>query len=175
LKGAALDSFRSRIICYLIKYGELSSNDDLTLLADQVARDFQITLGPNTIPILLKDIQNNESMMLKHLNHEQNNYTGKILVDLSDEMCGLLQLEYEVINSERNEITTTKMLHTIEMPNVKLTHEVMPSLLELSILKNVNFIQMFDTSMLMSNAAFDDNTVMECVLEKLNEWKEYPR
>lgn len=142
-----------------------------------MARDFQITLGPNTIPVLLKDITNNgdDELNMMDLNHERNNYTGKILVDLSDERCGILQLEYEEIIEQNQMTTKVAKLHSIELPNVKLTHEVIPFLLKLSIVENVDFIQMFDTSMLMSNAAFDDNTVMECVLEKINEWKEYPR
>ncbi len=147
-----------------------------------MARDFQITLGPNSIPVLLRDINvNNDddddddyidsNSTHFDLNHAKNNYTGKILVDLSDEKCGLVQLELETPENEMN----LKHLHTIELPNVKLTYEVVPFLLKLSIAENVDFLQMFDTSMLMSNAAFDDNTVMECVLEKINEWKEYPR
>ena len=33
---------------------------------------------------------------------------------------------------------------------------------------------MFDVSMLLNNAAFDDNTIMETVLEKKGEWEQYP-
>ena len=170
--GAALESFRSRILSYLIKYDELTIyNEFLVEIADKVARDFQVTLGPNTIPILLQDFSRDASDDQLDLDHAKKSYTGKVLVDLSNEDFGVLQLEYEL--TKKGHLQTE--IDAIELSRAKLTHDVISTLLKLSINENIDFIQMFDTSMLMNNAAFDDNTVMECVLEKLSEWQQYPR
>ena len=52
--------------------------------------------------------------------------------------------------------------------------QVIPILLKMGIKEKVDFVQMFDVSMLLNNAAFDDNTIMETVLEKKGEWEQYP-
>ena len=170
ISGAALESFRSRILSFLTKYEEKEiKNSFLTEIADKVAQDFQILLGRNTIPILLQDIsetEDNNNDDDDDLIDPDNNYTGKILVDLSNEECGYLQLEYK-------DQAGVHLVQVKELENVNLTHDVIPILLKLSIDENVDFVQMFDTSMLPNNAAFDDNTVMECVLEKIGEWQEY--
>ena len=173
--GAALESFRSRIISYLIKYDKLEINNKALIeIADKVAQDFQIMLGTNTIPILLKDIDNTKTNENEdNLIQNGRKYTGKILVDLSDQKCAIIQLEYDYYDERREQ--DEKRLQVLKLPEVNLTHDVIPTLLKLSISENVEFLQMFDTSMLLNNAAFDDNTVMECVLEKLGEWQQYQR
>lgn len=174
----------------MIKYQVCTiMNKALTNIADKVASDFQIMLGTNTIPILLAAIENKNDV--EEWDNNENNeesedemsdeessvvpskeYTGKILVDLSDETCGNMQIEYISVNKKGEEL---KKIDSIKLPKVNLTYDVIPTLLKLSINENVDFIQMFDTSMLLNNAAFDDNTVMECVMEKLDEWQQYPR
>ena len=58
-----------RIVYFLIKYDKLAiSNKYLTHIADKVARDFQIMLGKNTIPILLEDIE------IKDNNHDNDSF-----------------------------------------------------------------------------------------------------
>ena len=171
----------------------------LTNIADKVASDFQIMLGTNTIPILIQGIDDEseseneneskvdddysenedkkgkseqETVKRKKIINPRREYTGKILIDLSDETCGKMQLEYLHTLENGEEL---KKIDLINLPKVNLTYDVIPTLLKLSISENVDFIQMFDTSMLLNNAAFDDNTVMECVMEKLGEWQQYPR
>jgi hypothetical protein len=164
LIGAALESFKSRILSYLIKNKKVCFEENLDLIdiADKVAQDFQIMLGPNTIPVLLKGLAKDLDLIQQELK-----YSGRILVDLTDQKCARFQLEYEC--------TDEKQIQLVELQKVNLTHDVIPALLKLSISENVEFLQMFDTSMLLNNAAFDDNTVMECVLEKLGEWQQYQR
>lgn len=84
-----------------------------------------------------------------------------------------MQLEYEKESNES--LKNVKSLTVINLPNAKLTDDCIGDLLKLSIDNDVEFIQMFDVTMLLGNAAFDDITVMECVEEKLKEWKEYAR
>ncbi|RNA37872.1 ribosome biogenesis ATPase RIX7 [Brachionus plicatilis] len=170
--GAAVESFRSRIISYLIKYENPIDNEALRNIADRVAIDFQIMLGSNTIPILIEEKHVDANINNKITKMNSKEYTGKILIDLSDEACGKMQIEYTGKGKNGKEL---KRIDLIDLPGVNLTHDVIPTLVKLSIHQNVDFIQMFDTSMLLSNAAFDDNTVMECVMEKLGEWQQYPR
>ena len=143
------------------------SNPVLIEIADQVARDFQILLGTTTIPLLLRSEKEEIKMTL----NKNRKYTGKILVDLSNKDCCIMQLEY--IEEDRSSKKNTKKIEAIELIKAELTHEVIPYLLKLSINEHVEFIQMFDTSLLLNNAAFDDSTVMECVLEKIGEWEQY--
>jgi len=171
--GAAIESFRSRIVSYMIKVESIDiRNEILTKIADKVARDFQILLGSTTIPNLLEGFSENQS---NNFIYDYRRYTGKILVDLScaDNKKAEMQLEYE---DEKEKDKSKKFkIQVVELPNAMLTHDVIPVLLKLSIHENVDFIQMFDTYMLLNNAAFDDNTVMETVLEKISEWQQYPR
>ena len=102
---------------------------------------------------------------------------SKILINLSS-LNASIQLEYKsnsTIATNKNESKELKV-ETIKLNNTaKLNYDVIPFILNLSIAENIDFIQLFDTSMLLNNAAFDDNSVMECVLEKIGEWKQYPR
>lgn len=161
----------------MIKYDILKiSNKHLSEIADKVARDFQITIGTNTIPMLMYDIEKNETVSEERMNtneeglfiYKKRDYTGRILIDLSDEKCASMQLEYLDEDGE-------KKIQTVRLPRVNLTHDVIPTLLQLSISENVDFIQMFDTSMLLNNASYDDSTVMECIMEKIGEWQQYSR
>ena len=154
----------------MTKYVETEiDNSNLTEKADEVARDFQILLGTTTIPILLRSEKEGVRMSLE----KNRKYTGKILVDLSNKDCCIMQLEY-IDDTNKNSKKIVKKIEAIELVKVELTHDVMPFLLKLSINERVEFVQMFDTSLLLNNAAFDDNTVMECVLEKIGEWEQYP-
>lgn len=139
-------------------------------ICDKVARDFQIQLGSDTVPkLMLKHTTENtnaSSSATRPITNTTLNYTGKILIDLSKENNGSMQLEYIHDGANR--------LEEIRLPNdVKLTHDCIGYLLKLSIEKSIDFIQMFDVSMMLSNGAFDDNASMECALEKLAEWQEY--
>lgn len=171
-EGAAIESFRSRIISYLNKFNELQiKNNELIRICDEVAKDFQIQLGTNTIPMLLNE--NNQSIDFDNdlvLDNQNKKYTGKILIDLSDGNDGIIQLEYESLTDQ-----SIRLIETLVLNDAKLTHDCIAELLKLSLKENVEFIQMFDVSMLLSNAAFDDNTIMECVLEKKDEWQQYKR
>ena len=164
--GAAIESFRSRLVSYLY-------NRDLngltvailTDIANQVARDFQILLGAYSIPTLIST-SNPLELPLTPLSKR---YTGRILIDMSDEEKCLIQVEYE------DEKTKKRVVEEFDnFSNVKQPHEAIPILLKMGIKEKVDFVQMFDTSMLLNNAAFDDNTVMEIVLEKKGEWEQYP-
>lgn len=139
----------------------------LIKICDQVCQDFQVQLGASTIPLLLLKETNNNRWDQAVSNLNRINYTGKILIDLSNDRNGLMQLEYE------NQKTRLKEVDVVELTNVKLLHECVACLLKLSIVHKVSFIQLFDVSMLLGNSAFDDNTAMECVLEKIGEWQQY--
>lgn len=140
-------------------------------ICDKVARDYQIQLGSDTVPkLMLKhttENTKNASSSGRTITKARLNYTGKILIDLSRENNGSMQLEYKEESGVNN-------IQEIRLPNdVKLTHDCIGYLLKLSIEKSIDFIQMFDVSMMLSNGAFDDNASMECALEKLAEWQEY--
>ena len=137
-------------------------DDKLYKISHQVARDFQIFFGTTTIPNLLSCKKTSFELNL----NKDYNYTGKILIDLSKENSAM-QLEYK--NNNNREV------HEIKLKDESTHDDVIDPLLKLSISENVDFIQMFDTSMLLNNVAFDDNTVMECVLERMSEWEQYSR
>ena len=183
--GAAMGSLRSRIVSYMkIHYENSISNNALLELADKVAIDFQILVGSKTIPMLLKtDIKSTPIRLDK-----RKQYTGKVLVDLTSSDRASIQLEFKYVSGARGGgggggggrgakqgNDEKKEVDEVYLENVEMTHDVIPSLLNLSIAENIDFIQMFDTNMLLNNAAFDDNTVMECIVEKVGEWEQYPR
>ncbi len=160
--GAAIESYRSRIVSFLHNNNSVTVTPRiLSTIGNQVARDFQILLGSYSIPILISSSFNSEELKLK----EKRDYTGRILVDLTDEDECVIYAEYK----EKKK----KYVDEHNFKNIKLAHEVVPILLKMGIKHNVDFVQMFDTSMLLNNAAFDDNTVMETVLEKIGEWEQY--
>lgn len=170
--GAAVESFRSRIVTYLNSFESDSpvlppiNEDKLTEIANQVARDFQISIGSSTIPGLLGRSQKSPEIKI----NEKKNYTGRMLIDMSNESDCSVQLEYVVVDENG---LRCKKVDAKKIKNMQLVHEIVPSLIKMCIKVNADFIQMFDTSMLLSNAAFDENTVMETVLEKIGEWEQY--
>ena len=160
--GAAIESFRSRIISYLQNHATGSLTEKILIeISNQVAKDFQILLGSYSIPTLINS-SNRTELLLRDFG-----YTGRVLVDLSDDENCVIQLEHK--NGRMKEV------HELRVENIKLSHEITPVLLEMAIKKNVDFVQLFDTAMLLNNAAFDDNTIMETILEKKGEWEQYSR
>ena len=161
--GAAIESFRSRIISYLQNHETCNLTENILIeISNQVARDFQIMLGSLSIPTLIKSSNRTELLL-----NDNFKYTGRILVDLSDDDNCVIQLEHK--KDKKKEV------HEYVVENIKLSHEVLPLLLKMGIKQNVDFFQMFDTAMLLNNAAFDDNTIMETILEKKGEWEQYSK
>ena len=168
-----MGNLRSRIVSYMKIHLETFISDKALLeLADKVAIDFQIFVGSKTIPMLLTTDTKQTPIRLD----KSKQYTGKVLVDLTSSRRASIQLEYKYVPDEGQRGRDGKKdIDELHLDNVEMTHDVMPSLLNLSNDENIDFIQMFDTNMLLNNAAFDDNTVIECVVEKVGEWEQYAR
>jgi hypothetical protein len=180
--GAAIESLRSRLISFLYKRGEVSLHKaDLCDIANQVARDFQILLGSYTIPTLIsttKTAELNLSPGSRYQNMDRKKtgikYTGRILIDMSDDDNCLIQVEYEDAENKKKVQDQSKIISFKGFKQPQQPHEIIPIILKMGIKEKVDFVQMFDVSMLLNNAAFDDNTIMETVLEKKGEWEQYP-
>lgn len=105
-KGAAIESFRSRIVSYLVKFEEETITDEaLIKICDRVAQDFQIQLGTSTIPMLLLKISSSSATFASRSNTDSYKiekflkYTGRILIDLSDVRMPLLSYALSCTNS----------------------------------------------------------------------------
>jgi hypothetical protein len=154
---------------------------DLCDIANQVARDFQILLGSYTIPTLIsttKTAELNLSPGSRYQNMDRKKtgikYTGRILIDMSDDDNCLIQVEYEDAENKKKVQDQSKIISFKGFKQPQQPHEIIPIILKMGIKEKVDFVQMFDVSMLLNNAAFDDNTIMETVLEKKGEWEQYP-
>ena len=119
--GAAMESFRSRIVSHMYSHNLRNiTREILNNIANQVAIDFQILLGTYSIPLLISSSANVREMNLD----SKFNFTGRIFVDLSDEKKCSIQLEYKDKDSKKhiNEHFYQKLNYPEPTPSNKFTH-----------------------------------------------------
>ena len=169
--GAALCSLRSKILFFIdSKRHEINpqyiSDEILIKICTQVAKDFQIKLGGYLIPQLLNESnisRFNTELKQKFSYEEYNKMSGRILIDLRE---NFKSIQIELVNGNIKEIELDS--------EKKFTGDIIPLLLSISIIFKVPFVQLIDSNLLLSNAAYDENTALEVILERYSEFEQYP-
>ena len=136
-------------------------------ISAKVADDFQIKIGGFSIPELLLTETNLESLALNLKSNFQDDdlkkMTGRVLIDLRPDF---LNIQMELIDEGGlKEINLSK--------NRRFTSDLVTVLLQLAILLEVPYFQLIDSSLALANSAFDENSIIEMILEKLNEYQQY--
>ena len=168
--GAALASFRSRFLKYLdlnanINLSSAQIDKSIKELCAKVANDFQIKLGGYSIPLLLSDDKHNLNEIedkLKLFFKQDDFFTGRVLIDLRSDFHNI---QFELVDGGLKELELNK--------NKKYVDDLIPILLKLAFHLKVPYFQLVDSNLILSNSAFDENLMLEMVLEKLNEYDQY--
>lgn len=169
--GAAMVTLRSQ----LLKFFDLNSSNLFTetqlnlvlnKLCAKVANDFQIKIGGYSIPHLLRD--NNMSDLEKELSKnfqqgEIDQLSGRVLIDLRSSISNI---QFELVNGKLKEVMLNK-------DEIKFTSDLVPTLLVLAVMFKVPYFQLIDSNLVLADSAFEQNTMIEMILEKLNEYEQY--
>jgi len=168
--GAAMVALRSEILHFFDlnrKNSNIKDIDDNTLieLCSKVANDFSVKIGGFTIADLMKENRIND--MSKKLRDcfgpgEKENLTGRVLIDLRP---NIRNIQFERKDGKLKEVGLSE--------EKRFTSDLVPILLLFAIIFDVPYFQLIDTELILSNAAFDENTAIEAILEKYSEYKQY--
>lgn len=168
--GAAMVALRSEILHFFDlnrKNMAICDIDDKTLidLCSKVANDFSIKIGGYSIADLLKE--NNIKEMSKRLRNcfeqgEKENLTGRVLIDLRP---NIRNIQFERKDGSLKEVNLNE--------EKRFASDLVPILLLFAIIFDVPYFQLIDTELILSNAAYDENTAIEIILEKYSEYKQY--
>ena len=114
--------------------------------------------------------------MLNWSNHpeyvkERLAYTGRIMVDLSDEVQEI-RYELESNNKEEYRLLCEPLFLTKRAWNSRV---IIPALAEFASKRGIDFILLMDQDFLLSNNAFDETKVKENINEKMQEFNNYEK
>ncbi|CAF1331648.1 unnamed protein product [Didymodactylos carnosus] len=162
--GAAVGALKSSIIVAMDNDPNINDST-LLILADAVAREFNVWFGISILPeiwrlnplILSSKDQDNYSLALPNLSP-----TGRILVDCQDRKC-LIEL--------KNEPTLEKVL--IEQGTSILS--LLTRFIHGCSSRNIDTIQVIDINFLIKQNAFDENQIFELLTTTFLECDEYNR
>jgi len=167
--GAAMVQLRSNLIVYSKMTGKMNlTNEELLDQAVIISNQFSIRLGNYSLPLVLKtnkellqaQIADSKATASSSSITPNKNYTGRIHIDLKKK-C--IQIERDVTVEEK------------PIKGLSSTFKVLPWLADFAFNRSLDYIQLFDLDLLLSNAAFDDNKAMESLTNAVNECGEYPR
>jgi hypothetical protein len=148
-------------------------------LADKTAKQYQISLGSDTLPrLLLRNLtatnrnSSNNLPQILHLAVDQRNsaitYTGRIVISLFD--------RYVRIEARNNQL---------QQPNIIIEHELNENETNLQQLleritrygkdRNVQLLQLIDLNLLSSQSAHDEKKIFETLKERYDEYVAYNR
>jgi hypothetical protein len=148
-------------------------------LADKTAKQYQISLGSDTLPrLLLRNLtatnqnSSNKLQQIQYLADDQRNlavtYTGRIIVSLSDRCVRI-----EAHNNQ------------LHQPNIIIEHKLNEDETNLQQLlqritrygenRNVQLLQLIDLNLLSSQSAYDEKKIFETLKERYDECVAYHR
>ena len=170
--GAALSSFRSRFLKYLDQNQNRNLNEldgPIRELCAKVASDFQIKLGGYSIPSLLSKENENNSFNLNTIGDSiekffknSDSFTGRVLIDIRPSFNNI---QFECSDGSLKELFLKKEKNFV--------NDLIPFVLKLALKLNVPYFQLIDSNLVLSSLAFDENLILEMILEKLNEYEQY--
>lgn len=167
--GAALVSLRSKFLYYFDRNSnkQLENIDrDLIRICSKVADDFQIKIGGFSIPELLlseSDLDKLETNLKANFDADDlAKMSGRILIDLRPDF---LSIQMEYIDESLKEINLAR--------SRRFTSDIVTILLQLAMLLEVPYFQLIDSSLALASSAFDENSIIEMIIEKLNEYEQY--
>jgi hypothetical protein len=153
---------------YKIKY------DEALLHADLTARQYQIFIGLDTLPRLLKRNldsakQSGSSKKSNGIFHLKDNcrYTGKIIISLSDQAA---RIEY--IHPKKN---IKKVYEDDLNNNEENVQQLLERITNYGNDRNVQLLQLIDLNLLSSKGAYDEKKIFETLKERYDECMEYKR
>jgi len=99
-------------------------------------------------------------------------YTGRILIDLSDEDQ---ELRFELEGDEDDPLSFLHCEPLLLDQKVKRTYQVLPKLVEFASTREIDFILLMDQDFLLSSNAFDESKIKENITEKMLEFNCYQK
>lgn len=89
--------------------------------------------------------------------------TGRIIIDLRSDFASI---QMETLQGKVHEIN-------LDSNKFKFTSDLLPILIKLSIQFKVPLLHLIDSPSLLLNSAYDENSALESIREKLNEYEQY--
>lgn len=150
--------------------------EEALLQADRTARQYQIFLGLDTLPCLLKRNLDNttpsavsdETYDVFHLKDDADfYYTGKIIISLEDK-----SLRIEIIDPKtyQKELIENKLNR-----NEQNLQQLLERITNYGNDRNVQLLQLIDLNLLSSKGAYDEKKKFETLKERYDECMEYKR
>ncbi|CAF4212925.1 unnamed protein product [Rotaria sp. Silwood2] len=177
--GAALSALNRSIAVHFIAQRRTNKiykieYEEALLQADRTARQYQIFLGLDTLPRLLKrnydsakrsgtSQNSNDTFHLKDNCH----FTGKIIISLSNQSA---RIEY--IDLKRN---NKKVYEDNLNRNEENVQQLLERITNYGNDRNVQLLQLIDLNLLSSKGAYDEKKIFETLKERYDECMEYKR
>ncbi|CAF3345714.1 unnamed protein product, partial [Rotaria sp. Silwood2] len=177
--GAALSALNRSIAVHFIAQRRVNKNykieyEEALLQADRTARQYQIFLGLDTLPRLLKRNydgakRSGTSQNSNDIFHLKDNchFTGKIIISLSNRSA---RIEY--IDPKRN---NKKVYEDNLNHNEENVQQLLERITNYGNDRNVQLLQLIDLNLLSSKGAYDEKKIFETLKERYDECMEYKR
>ncbi|CAF4361475.1 unnamed protein product [Didymodactylos carnosus] len=148
-------------------------------LADKTAKQYQISLGSDTLPrLLLRNLtvtnrkSSNDLESVQHLGDDQRNpavtYTGRIVISLSDR-----SVRIEACNNQLHQLNTI-IEHELNENETNL-QQLLARITRYGGDRNVQLLQLIDLNLLSSQSAYNETKIFETLKERYDECVAYDR
>eukprot|EP01125_Pyxidicula_operculata_P004480 TRINITY_DN1697_c0_g1_i1.p1 TRINITY_DN1697_c0_g1~~TRINITY_DN1697_c0_g1_i1.p1 ORF type:complete len:752 (+),score=53.28 TRINITY_DN1697_c0_g1_i1:329-2584(+) len=165
--GAALNHLRSKLIstCKELTQTDTITTDIVIHSCKQISKSFQITIGTYSLVNLFEEGFRTAYPLSSYL-PEKVKLSGRCIVDIS-QTDGFSTILFE--HGSMEEVTP------IQFGRFRISKKAIPTVVSFAMDRDLDFVQLIDDDVLTSNAAFDEQTIMETLTERIQECRGYSK